>query len=56
MEVLGEPLPERLARRLLESADYAYPVELPVERQVSGGEAHKDRLVFTGEVRDLFAK
>ena len=53
LEVLGEPLPERLTRRLLEGVDFAYPVELPFEGEVSGVEVREDRLVLTGEARDL---
>jgi LmeA-like phospholipid-binding len=53
LEVLGEPLPEQLTRRLLEGVDFAYPIELPFEGELSGVEAHEDRLVLTGEVSDL---
>lgn len=53
LEVLGEPLPERLTRRLLEGVDFAYPIELPFEGEISGVEIHEDRLVLTGEARDL---
>ena len=55
LEVLGEPLPERLTRRLLEGVDFAYPIELPFEGELSGVEAHEDRLVLTGEVSNLSA-
>ena len=53
LEVLDEPLPERLTRRLLEGVDFAYPVELPFEGELSGVEVHEDRLVLTGEMVDL---
>ena len=53
LEVLGEPLPERLTRRLLEGVDFAYPIELPFEGEISGVEMREDRLVLTGEARDL---
>lgn len=53
LEVLGEPLPERLTGRLLEGVDFAYPVELPFEGEISGVEVREDRLVLTGEARDL---
>jgi hypothetical protein len=53
LEVLGEPLPDRLTRRLLEGVDFAYPVELPFKGELSGVEAHEDHLVLTGEVGDL---
>jgi hypothetical protein len=53
--VLGAPLPERLTRRLLEGVDFAYPVELPFEGEVSGVEVHEGLLVLTGEVSDLSA-
>ena len=55
LEMLGEPLPERLTRRLLEGVDFAYPIELPFEGELSGVEAHEDRLVLTGEVSNLSA-
>lgn len=55
LDVLGEPLPERLTRRLLEGVDFVYPVELPFEGELSGVEIHEDRLVLTGEVSDLSA-
>jgi hypothetical protein len=54
LDVLGEPLPERLTRKLLEGVDFAYPIELPFEGEVSGVEVHEDHLVLTGEVSDLF--
>lgn len=53
LEVLGEPLPERLTGKLLEGVDFAYPVELPFEGEVSGVEVREDRLVLTGEARNL---
>ena len=53
LELLGEPLPERLTRELLEGVDFAYPVELPLEGELSGVEVREDRLVLTGEVRNL---
>jgi hypothetical protein len=53
LEVLGEPLPERVTEELLEGVDFAYPVELPFEGELSGVELHEDRLVLTGEARDL---
>ncbi len=55
LEVLGGDVPERLTRSLLEGTDFAYPIELPFEGEVSGVEVHEDRLVLTGEVRDLSA-
>ena len=55
LDVLGEPLPERLTRRLLEGVDFVYPVELPFEGEISRVEIHEDRLVLTGEVSDLSA-
>ncbi len=55
LDVLGEPLPERLTRRLLEGVDFVYPVELPFEGELSGVEIHEERLVLTGEVSDLSA-
>lgn len=56
MEVLGEPLPERLTRRLLEGVDFAYPIELPFEGEVSEVAIHEERLVLTGEVSVLSAR
>jgi hypothetical protein len=53
LEVLGESLPERLTRRLLEGVDLAYPIELPFEGEISGFEIHENRLVLTGEAKDL---
>ena len=53
LEVLGEPLPERLTGKLLEGVDFAYPVELPFEGEVSAVEVREDRLVLTGEARNL---
>jgi hypothetical protein len=55
LEVLGEPLPERLTRRLLEGVDFAYPIELPFEGEVSEVAIHEKRLVLTGEVSVLSA-
>ena len=55
LEVLGGDVPERLTRRLLEGMDFAYPIELPFEGEVSGVEIHEERLVLTGEVSDLSA-
>ena len=55
LELLGEPLSERLTRRLFEGVDFAYPIELPFEGEVSGVEIHEERLVLTGEVSDLSA-
>jgi hypothetical protein len=55
LELLGAPLSERLTRRLFEGVDFAYPIELPFEGEVSGVEIHEERLVLTGEVSDLFA-
>jgi hypothetical protein len=54
LDVLGGDVPERLTRGLLEGMDFAYPMELPFEGEVSGVEIQEDRLVLTGEVRDLF--
>lgn len=56
LEVLGEPLPERLTRRLLEGVDFAYPIELPFEGEVSEVAIHEERLVLTGEVSVLSAR
>lgn len=53
LEVLGEPLPERLTGKLLEGVDFAYPVELPFEGEISGVEVREDRLVLTGEASNL---
>jgi hypothetical protein len=53
LEVLGESLPEWLTRRLLEGVDLAYPIELPFEGEISGFEIHENRLVLTGEAKDL---
>ena len=55
LEVLGGDVPEPLTRRLLEGMDFAYPIELPFEGEVSGVEIHEERLVLTGEVSDLSA-
>jgi hypothetical protein len=55
LELLGAPLPEWLTRRLFEGVDFAYPIELPFEGEVSGVEIHEERLVLTGEVSDLSA-
>ncbi|MCA1717545.1 MAG: DUF2993 domain-containing protein [Actinobacteria bacterium] len=55
LEVLGGDVPERLTRRLLEGMDFAYPIELPFEGEVSGVEIHEERLMLTGEVTDLSA-
>jgi hypothetical protein len=55
LEVLGEPLPGRLTRRLLEGVDFAYPIELPFEGEVSEVAIHEKRLVLTGEVSVLSA-
>ena len=54
-EVLGEPLPERPTQRLLEEVNFAYSIELPFEGELSKVDAHKDRLVLTGGVRNLSA-
>jgi hypothetical protein len=54
LEVLGGDVPERLTRGVLEGMDFAYPIELPFEGEVSGVEVHEERLVLTGEVSDLF--
>jgi hypothetical protein len=54
LDVLGGDVPERLTRGLLEGMDFAYPIELPFEGKVSGVKIQEDRLVLTGEVRDLF--
>jgi len=54
LEVLGGDVPERLTRGVLEGMDFAYPIELPFEGEVSGVEVQEDRLVLTGEVSDLF--
>jgi hypothetical protein len=54
LDVLGGDVPERLTRGLLEGMDFAYPIELPFEGEVSGVKIQEDRLVLTGEVRDLF--
>jgi hypothetical protein len=43
-----------LTRGVLEGMDFAYPIELPFEGEVSGVEVHEERLVLTGEVSDLF--
>ena len=53
LEVLGGDVPERLTRGLLEGVDFAYPIELPFEGEVSGIEIHEERLVLAGEVSDL---
>ncbi len=50
LEALGGDIPERLTRGLLEGADFAYPVELPLGVEVSRVEVHEDRLVLTGKV------
>lgn len=55
LEVLGGDIPERLARGLLKGVDFAYPIELPFEGEVSRVEVHEERLVLTGEVSDLSA-
>ncbi len=55
LEMLGEPLPERLTRRLLEGVDFAYPIKLPFEGELWEVDAHKDRLVLTGKVSNLSA-
>jgi len=55
LEVLGGDVPEPLTRKLLEGMDFAYPIELPFEGDVSGVEIHEERLVLTGEVSDLSA-
>ncbi len=54
LEVLGGDFPERVTRRLLEGVDFASPIELPFEGEVSGVEIQEDRLVLAGEVSDLF--
>jgi hypothetical protein len=54
-EVLGEPLPEGPTQRLLEEVNFAYSIELPFEGELSKVDAHKDRLVLTGGVRNLSA-
>jgi hypothetical protein len=56
LEVLGGDVPELLTRRLLEGVDFAYPIELPFEGEVSGVEIQEDHLVLTGEVSDLFVR
>lgn len=53
LDVLGEPLPEQLTRKLLEGVEFAYPVELPFEGELTGVEVHENRLVLGGEVNDL---
>ena len=55
LEVLGGEVPEPLTRRLLESVDFAYPLELPFEGEVSGVEVQEDRLVLTSGVSNLSA-
>ncbi len=55
LEALGGDVPERLTRGLLEGVDFAYPIDLPFEGEVSGVEIHEERLVLTGEVSDLSA-
>ena len=55
LEVLGERLPKRLTQRLLEDVDFAYPIELPFEGELSEVDAHNDRLVLTGGVSNLSA-
>jgi hypothetical protein len=54
LEVLGGDVPERLTRGVLEGMDFAYPIKLPFEGEVSGVEVYEERLVLTGEVSDLF--
>jgi hypothetical protein len=56
LEVLGGDVPELLTRRLLEGVDFAYPIELPFEGEVSGVEIQEDRLVLTGEVSALIVR
>jgi len=53
LEVFGGDVPERLTRGVLERMDFAYPIELPFEGEVSGVEIHEERLVLIGEVSDL---
>ena len=55
LEALGGDVPERLTRGLLEGVDFAHPINLPFEGEVSGVEIHEERLVLTGEVSDLSA-
>jgi len=54
LEAFGEPIPDRLSRSLIGEAGFAYPLdELPFEGELSGVEVHEDRLVLSGEVREL---
>ena len=53
LEVLGGDVPEQLTRGLLKGVDFAYPIELPFEGEVSRVEVYEERLMLTGEVSDL---
>ena len=53
LKVFGGDVPERLTRGVLERMDFAYPIELPFEGEVSGVAIHEERLVLTCEVSDL---
>jgi hypothetical protein len=53
VEAVGTPVPERLTQGLLRGAEFAYPIgELPFGG-LSGVEIQRDRLVLTGEVKNL---
>ena len=54
IEVLGRPVAEGLARRLLRESDFSYPIsESPFEGAFSGVEVRKDRVVLSGKVEGL---
>lgn len=54
VEVLGRPVTEGLARRLLRGSDLSYPIsESPFEGAFSRVEVHKDRVVLSGKVEGL---
>lgn len=49
----GVELPQDLNEVLLENASLEYPIELPIEGRITGGEVRRDRLVLNGEAEDL---
>jgi hypothetical protein len=51
----GVPLPAELNRAVLENADFEYPIPLPDDVRITGGEVMRNRLVLNGEVDDLFS-
>jgi hypothetical protein len=49
----GVELPQELNEVLLENASLDYPIEIPIEGRITGGEVLRDRLVLNGEAENL---